>query len=187
MLRVSHQHLHAAPDLGSEDSTISFLENKLCILTMTRKVVVIEKKTEQNLCPCADTHRVTCCVTANPMTGSPSKISHVTTAELTSISLMVTLSGADSVASVSRRGNKSLKTANEYYTLLHIREISSTLLPLLVRLAPLIPALMNQTRLSLRSSRAGETPSASASEFLTRPASLPFLLSPPHISLKCDS
>lgn len=36
---------------------------------------------------------------ANPMTGSPSKISHVTTAELTSSSLMVTLSGADSAAS----------------------------------------------------------------------------------------
>lgn len=56
-----------------------------------------------------------------------------------------------------------------------------------LRPAPLIPALMNQTRLSRRSSRAGETLSASASEFLTRPASLPFLLSPPHISLKCDS
>lgn len=43
--------------------------------------------------------RSTCWVMAKPMTGSPSKISQVTTAELTSISLMVTLSGADSSVS----------------------------------------------------------------------------------------
>ena len=40
----------------------------------------------------------TCCVMAKPMTGSPSKMSHVTTAELPSKVLMVTLSGADKLS-----------------------------------------------------------------------------------------
>lgn len=155
---------------------------------LSKRIFQISPKTNWNICPCVDPHKVTCCVTANPMTGSPSKISHVTTAELTSISLMVTLSGADSVASVSRKGANhqrqlmNITPCNASERSARLSSHSSSPLP------PLIPALMNQARLPspfLLSRRKHRT--ASAWEFHTRRASLPSLLPPPHISLKCDS
>lgn len=41
---------------------------------------------------------LTCCVMAKPMTGSPSGMSHDTTAEFAFTSLMVTLTGGDKLS-----------------------------------------------------------------------------------------
>lgn len=93
---------------------------------------------------------------------------------------------ASRLTHVSRRGTnhkRQLMSITPCNTSARWAPLSSHTLFLL---PPLIPALMNKTWISRRSSREGETPSASASELHTRP-SLPFLLSPPHISLKCDS
>lgn len=54
-------------------------------------------------CTCKDSKLTinwfnTCWVMANPMTGSPSRMSHVTIAEFPSSALMVTLSGADKLS-----------------------------------------------------------------------------------------
>lgn len=49
--------------------------------------------------------RPTCCVTAKPMTGSPSGMSHVTTAELAFTALMVTLTGGDKLSANTRETN----------------------------------------------------------------------------------
>lgn len=54
-------------------------------------------------CTCKDSEWTinrfnTCWVIANPMTGSPSRISHVTIAEFPSSGVMVTLSGADKLS-----------------------------------------------------------------------------------------
>lgn len=42
--------------------------------------------------------RLTCCVMAKPMTGSPSGMSHVTTAEFAFTAVMVTLTGGDKLS-----------------------------------------------------------------------------------------
>lgn len=45
----------------------------------------------------------TCCVMAKPMTGSPSGMSHDTTAEFAFTSLMVTLTGGDKLSAETER------------------------------------------------------------------------------------
>lgn len=55
----------------------------------------------------------TCCVMANPMTGSPSKISHVTTAALPSKVLMVTFSGADRLSEDKSHKSRDRKVLRE--------------------------------------------------------------------------
>lgn len=46
---------------------------------------------------------LTCCVIAKPMTGSPSGMSHVTTAEFAFTALMVTLTGGDKLSADTQR------------------------------------------------------------------------------------
>lgn len=82
-------------------------------------------------------------MTANPMTGSPSRISHVTTAELTSISLMVTLSGADSRVSdegVQPKMSSQLINITHFFTTSHLLA-PTVLLPILS--VSVMPALIN--------------------------------------------
>ncbi len=58
----------------------------------------------------------TCWVMANPMTGSPSRMSHVTIAEFPSSALMVTLSGADKLSEDDKnKGDKGIKGADVTY------------------------------------------------------------------------
>lgn len=51
---------------------------------------------------------LTCCVMAKPMTGSPSGMSHVTTAEFAFTALMVTLTGGDKLSANRQRGKQKL-------------------------------------------------------------------------------
>lgn len=51
---------------------------------------------------------------ANPMTGSPSKMSHVTIAEFPSSALMVTLSGADKLSEDGKK-DKGIKGTDLTY------------------------------------------------------------------------
>lgn len=50
--------------------------------------------------------RLTCCVMAKPMTGSPSGMSHVTTAEFAFTAVMVTLTGGDKLS--ANRGREKI-------------------------------------------------------------------------------
>ncbi len=70
----------------------------------------------------------TCCVMANPMTGSPSRMSHVTIAEFPSSAWMVTLSGADKLSEDDKnKRHEGIKGADVTY-----RKTSCTYSPILM-------------------------------------------------------
>lgn len=114
------------------------------------------KKKKKNNCQKPERkqpHGHTCWVTAKPMTGSPSRISHVTTAELTSISRMVTLSGADSRVSDDNVQPKNEHAAYKYctfpqsFTPTCVRILSPTFhTPFLFSVASVMPVLMIRAR-----------------------------------------
>lgn len=54
-------------------------------------------------CVCTVCAPLTCCVMAKPITGSPSGMSHVTTAEVAFTALMVTLTGGDKLSANTQR------------------------------------------------------------------------------------
>lgn len=54
---------------------------------------------------------LTCCVMAKPMTGSPSGMSHVTTAEFAFTALMVTLTGGDKLSANREKQKLVLSSA----------------------------------------------------------------------------
>lgn len=59
---------------------------------------------------------LTCCVIAKPMTGSPSGMSHVTTAEFAFTALMVTLTGGDKLSADTQR-ERERETKSLFYLL----------------------------------------------------------------------